>query len=127
KTVADDADVGTISDDLAQPAEKLRAEAGQLLDFRGKRQVEPAPEIGELGLLVLDLGLGEVERRRDLGKLLAQGGNRGGQLLDLRACRSARLLLAGQRLLGLFRARRQRVAFALRGLQLGGEAGGSGA
>ena len=61
-----------------------------------------------------------------LVKLLAQRGNRRGQLLDLRACRSAHLLLAGKRLLGLLGAPRECLALALFGLELGGEAGGAG-
>ncbi len=85
KAVADDADIGAIADDLAQPAEKLGAVAGQLLHLGGERQIEPASEIGDLGLLVLGLGLGDVERRGNLRELLAQRGDRGGQLLDLRS------------------------------------------
>ena len=38
-----------------------------------------------MALLLLDLGLGDVERRGDLRQLLAQGRDCRGQLLDLGA------------------------------------------
>ena len=66
-------------------AEKLRAITRELLDLAGERDVELLAEIGDLGLLCLDLGLGNVERRGDGRKLLAQGGDLRVQLVDLGA------------------------------------------
>ena len=69
EAVADHPDVGTVAENLAEPAEEVGAIARQLLDALGERHVEPAPEIGDLGLALLVAILGGLDRgleRRDL-------------------------------------------------------------
>ena len=63
KAVADDADIGAVADDLAQAAEELGTVARQLLHLARQRGVEAAPEIDDLALLFLGLGLGQLQRR----------------------------------------------------------------
>src|SRR3546814_2198895 len=74
EAVADDADVLAAAEDLAQAAEELRAVARQLLHLAGQRDVEALAEIGDLHLLFLVLGLGDLKRFRHLRELLAQRG-----------------------------------------------------
>ncbi len=53
---------------------------------------------------VVDLAFGDVERGGDLRELLAQRGDRCGQLLDLGLGGAARLLFGGERLFGILGA-----------------------
>ena len=55
ETVADDADVGAVAEDLAEAPEEVGAVARQLLDALGERDVEAPAEVGDLGLALLVL------------------------------------------------------------------------
>ena len=72
EAVADDADVGPVAEDLAQPPEEIRAVAGELLHPLRQRDVEPAAEVGDLGLAIPCRALGGRERLLDRGELAAQ-------------------------------------------------------
>ncbi len=72
EAVADDPHVRPVAEQLAQPAEELRAEAAELLDLAGERHVELAAEVGDRDLLLLDLLLLEIERLLERGELDAQ-------------------------------------------------------
>ena len=84
EAVADDADVGTVAEDLAQAAEEVGAVARQLLDALGERDVQPPAEIGDLGLAFLVARLGGVERVLERGDLAAQRRDLLVEQLDLR-------------------------------------------
>ena len=62
EAVADDADVGPVAEDRAQPAEEVGAVARQFLHALRQRHVEPLAEIGDAGLRFLVALLGGVER-----------------------------------------------------------------
>ena len=82
ESVADDSDVGTGADRLAQPAEELGAVARQFLHLAGQGGVEPAAEVGDLELLLAPAGLGGVEGGGEARQFGAQRGDFGAQGLD---------------------------------------------
>ena len=97
KAVADDADVRTIAENVAQPAEEIRAVARQFLNALRQRDVQALAEVGDVQLRVFFLLLGDVERalraRRSGGAtrdLLVENfdlrdGARGRRLLEYRS------------------------------------------
>lgn len=72
ETVADDADVFPIREDLPQPTEEVRTVAVELLDTLRQGDVQPAAEIGYLGLRGVVLRLGCLECTFDGGDLAAK-------------------------------------------------------
>ena len=72
EAVADDLHVALAGQRLAQLAEELGAVARQLLDLAGERAVELLAEIDDLGLLLLGLGVGGVERDVEAGELVLE-------------------------------------------------------
>ena len=88
-------------EDLAQPAEEIRAVAVELLHALRQRDVEAAAEIGDLGVGFAVARFGDVERVLQRGDLLAQRGDLLVEQLDLRqrALADGALVveLAGQR------------------------------
>ena len=61
EAVADDADVGTIAENVAQLAEEIRTVARQFLHALCQRDVQTLAEVGDVQLRVLFLLLGDVE------------------------------------------------------------------
>ena len=69
ETVADDADIGTVAEDLAQAPEEVRAIARQLLNPLGESDIEALAEVGDRRLALLVALFRGVEggfERRDL-------------------------------------------------------------
>ncbi len=73
--IADDADVGTRTEDLAQPTKEIGAVAGELLHLLRERDIQPLAEVGDLGLRLAAGGLGSRERLLDRRELFAQRGD----------------------------------------------------
>ncbi len=94
EAVADDAHVGPVAEDLAQLAEEVGAVLGQLLHLLRQRHVEALAEVGDLGLRVLDVLLGGIERLLERGELAAQRGDLLVEDFDLRQRLGGELLLA---------------------------------
>ena len=88
EAVADDADVGAVAEDLAQPAEEIRTVARQFLHALRQRDIQPLAEIGDARLRFLVLLLGGVERFFERGELAAQRGDLLVENLDLRDARA---------------------------------------
>src|SRR5436190_11878808 len=65
EAIADHQDTGTVTQDLSQPPEELRAVARQLLDALGERRVEPFAKIDDLRLAcdIALLGIGKEGRK----------------------------------------------------------------
>ena len=93
EAVADDADVGPVAEDLAQPPEEVGAVARQFLHALGERDVQPPAEVGDLGLALLVLVLRGVERVLERGDLAAERRDLLVEQLDLRERPRADLLL----------------------------------
>src|SRR5262245_19787391 len=72
EAIADDADVGPIAENGAQPSEEVGTVPRQLLHALGQSHVQPLPEIGDAALRVLVLLLAGVQRRFERGELAAQ-------------------------------------------------------
>ena len=84
EAVADDADVGPVAENGAQPPEEVGAVARQFLHPLRQRHVEPLAEIGDAGLQFLVLLLGRIERLFERGELAAQRRDLLVEHLDLR-------------------------------------------
>ena len=72
EAVADDANVGAVAENFAQPAEEVGAIARQFLHPLRQRDVEPLAEIGDARLRFPVALLRRVERVFERGKLTAQ-------------------------------------------------------
>src|SRR6185312_15805247 len=93
EAVADDADIRTIAENVAQLAEEIRAVARQFLHALRQRDVQTLAEVGDVQLRVLLLFLGDIERAFERGDLAAQRADLLIENLDLRnGARGRRLL-----------------------------------
>ena len=72
ETVADDADIGAVAEDVAQPAEEVGAIARQFLHALRQRHVQPLAEVGDARLRLLVLFLRDVQRLFQRAELAAQ-------------------------------------------------------
>ena len=102
EAVADDADVGAIAENFAQPAEEVGAVARQFLHALRQRDIEALAEIGDAGLRFPAAPLGRVERVFQRRKLAAQ---RADLLVERVRLRTARALKSAFRIRARWRPR----------------------